>query len=121
MAHVSSESQLDPLQLELCVRGADDWLHMCEVASVVKKHLSLIDPVAIRAASIAAVDGMARINLIVVGDVTQQGFVPWNDHPDAIRQRIESQWVTGTLPEIGDVCWLCNTTVGDQIGKSSGG
>ena len=53
--------------------------------------------------------------LVGVGDVTAEGFRPWNLSMDEALKRIEHEWTSlGRWPQIGEICWLSNTEKGDM-------
>jgi len=62
---------------------------------------------------------MLESQLMEPGDVTANGFKPWEVAlPLAIAQ-IEAAWPPNFAPTLGEVCWLSNIAQGDPRGNQA--
>lgn len=103
---------------ELLISGAEDWITASEVAWVAKSVGGASTDEEVLAISLNLIQAAVEQGLMEVGDVTDGGFIPWDLPPlDAVR-RVEGAWRDlGRLPNLGEVCWLANTTNGDRLAK----
>jgi hypothetical protein len=105
--------------LEKCIteilrRGLDDWIQAAEVASVVKAYSGQSSSAGVERVALEAIGELLRRNLMKAGEVTPNGFAEWGMTADAAVDRIVRDWNNlGRSPDLGEVCWLCNTRDGD--------
>jgi hypothetical protein len=67
-----------------------------------------------RDVALEVIAAVLRRGLMKAGDVTKDGFVEWNMMPDESLERITAGWnALAKSPELGEICWLSNTTLGD--------
>lgn len=103
---------------ELISRGADDWITAAEVAWVAKSVGGAATDDDARDLAVAVIHAVLEAGLMEAGDVTDGGFFPWDLSAAKSVERIEREWRTlGRSPELGEVCWLANTTVGNRTAK----
>lgn len=100
---------------ELVMRGLGDWVMAAEVVSVVKERATLDQDEAIRSEAMACIRAVVERGLMIVGDVTDDGFAAWEATQQESLARAEAAFdaLTG-LPNLGEVCWLSNTPAGDE-------
>lgn len=68
--------------------------------------------------SFAILEHLLLNGLMEAGDVTDAGFVPWPVDPTEALSIIKAEWRKfDKLPNLGDVCWLSNTALGDELGR----
>jgi hypothetical protein len=99
----------------LLVAGLDDWLHLADVAWAAREFANggeTEDVVAVASEALAA---LVDQGLVEVGDVSDGGFFEWDATPEEAILRIQREWrALRREPQPGDVCWVANTTLGDQ-------
>ncbi len=108
--------ELSACAKEILDRGLDDWIQAAEIASVVMRHATDV-----RTVAIATIRELVDDGLVTVGDLTGDGFVPWNLPARECLARIEREWPTRRSPDLGEVCWLSNTEAGDAFARLLGG
>lgn len=104
---------------EVLKRGLDDWIQAAEVVSVVRSSGGETSEARMREVALEVIAAVLRRGLMKAGDVTKDGFVEWNMMPDESLERITAGWnALAKSPELGEVCWLSNTSLGDlQAGR----
>lgn len=69
----------------------------------------------VRRRSLAVIEELLEGGLVTAGDLTSTTFEEWPSGPAESLARIEREWVALDRDlEIGDVCWLRNTVIGDR-------
>ena len=106
---------------DLLVRGSDDWVMLTELDWVVKSNATRygvsLDPSARISVGIEVLRRVIENGLMQPGDVIKEPpeFVTWDLSGPAALERIESGWrALGENLQMGDVCWLENTSAGDS-------
>ena len=67
----------------------------------------------------AVLEHLLMNGLMEAGDVTDTGFIPWPVDPTEALSIIKAEWrKLDELPNLGDVCWLNNTALGDELGRN---
>jgi hypothetical protein len=106
-----SDSLLDNLVL----RGSDDWIMAADVAWIVKSANVTSSDDEIRKLSVNLVREALGRELVTIGDVTEEGFRPWDVDIDNAIQKVDRSWAElGRSPDLGEVFWLRNTERGDD-------
>ncbi|MGE3312060.1 MAG: hypothetical protein AB7O66_19010 [Limisphaerales bacterium] len=113
------------LEHRILERGADDWMYLAEVASLVREAAPKADEAELRAKTLGIVRNLAGRGLLVLGDLSDPdgGFKAWTAPIEASMERIRTEWeALGTALSVGDVCWLANTPAGDAwiLGEQEG-
>jgi hypothetical protein len=103
------------------IAGLSDWIQGCEVQHAVDESdpEGLIDEEGRRRATVETIREMVSAGFAEVGDVTAQGFAPWQlSLDDAIRE-IERRWAAMDFRKLtlGDLCWLRLTENGKQLAE----
>lgn len=114
------------LMTKVLILGLDDWVHLAEVAGIVRNYSSVNDTLQLRRETIELINSLLSNNYVRVGDLVGSGakiqFRAWEMDTQATTKEIESRWVNfgGPLsPESGnDVCWLINTQEGDLLAET---
>lgn len=110
----SAESLLE----DLVARGVGDWVQASEVVGLVIDHLGPLTDEGIEAAALGLVALAVGRDLVVSGDLSGATFEAWNTSPAESLWRIVRSWAElGRLPHLGEVCWLMNTSLGDDLGQ----
>jgi hypothetical protein len=101
---------------EVLVSGLDDWVMLVQVESLVRQGRGGLSPDTAIGETVGAVAEMLTGGLVEVGDVREPaGFMPWGVPPADAVARIRSEWrALGRDLEMGDICWLSNTALGDE-------
>jgi hypothetical protein len=107
---------LGKLEREILLHGIDDWVQMCEVASVARGVLPRASAEEIREKSVRAVGELREHGCVRVGDLTKAGFSSWVGDTAEIVGRIDAEWRALGSPNLGDIGWLENTPIGNRIG-----
>jgi hypothetical protein len=103
----------DALIDELLARGADDWVTAAEVAWIARSVGDASTDGDVLEVSVDVIRAVLTDGLMDAGDVTDGGFFEWGLSPAESVRRIEQAWLLlGRLPNLGEVCWLSNTTAG---------
>ena len=100
---------------DLLVRGLDDWVHLAEVAWVVKSANTSANEHELVEESLKVIRGLLAEGFAEIGDVTDGGFFEWNVPIEVAIDRVWREW-TGLDHDLlqGDVCWLANTELGNE-------
>jgi hypothetical protein len=103
-----------PMIDELLLRGADDWVMAADVAWVVKSVCGPMTEEGLVDTSVNLIRTVIDQGLMKVGDVSDGGFFEWDLSTKETVERVERQWkALGRQPDLGEVCWLANTSKGD--------
>jgi hypothetical protein len=96
------------------VGGYDDYVDLCGLASIVQIETKLLGEERLRA-SLEVIRELLTSGLMVVGDLFESGFVPWNlAIPEAL-DRVEREWrALGREPNLWEICWFANTPLGNE-------
>lgn len=125
-SHKSEMQRCDPDLInavipELLVRGLDDWIDLAEVVWVVrssglaKTKIEIVDR-SLEVIRILLAKGYANIGEVV--DKDGLCFNPWSNAAEDAVARIRRLWQAADQPlRPGDICWLENTPLGDQVAK----
>jgi hypothetical protein len=88
------------------------------VSEIVGSGISKNDPV-MRHLSLQVLEYLLANGLMIAGDVTKKGFVPWPEQPLEALALIKKEWSSlSTLPTLGEICWLDLTDKGTVLAKS---
>jgi hypothetical protein len=109
---------LSELLRHILWRGIDDWVDMCEVASVARKLCPTDSLDERRERCIRAIGELREGGYARVGDVTSDGFMAWTGETSDVLHRIDKEWRRLITPNLWQIAWLENTPSGDQIGRS---
>jgi hypothetical protein len=105
---------------EVLKRGLDDWIQAAEVASVVQSAATQPTSADIRRVALEVIEDLVRGDFMRAGDVTSEGFIEWPVTSAEAIQRITSEWnALSRSPGLGEICWLSNTSKGDQRARSA--
>lgn len=97
-------------------RGRDDWVMAADVAWIARDVGRADAEDEVCAESVRLIEAVLRDGLMLIGDVTDGGFFPWEASTDQALRRIEAAWrELGRSPDLGEVCWLENTAKGDAL------
>lgn len=109
---------MDPLCATVLVRGLEDWLHLADIDWLVRnKFPDSAGPDVPRLAA-GVIATLVEGGFVQVGDVTDGGFMEWDDSAEVVRLRIEAQWLAlDRAAAPGDVCWVANTAKGDECAR----
>ena len=108
--------ELDQVIDGLLVSGLDDWVMLTQVESAVRRAATTETSDQIVDLTVDVVAAMLEGDLVVVGTVREPaGFEPWGTASAEAVTRIRSEWRgLGRPLEMGDICWVSNTALGDQ-------
>lgn len=113
-------TNIDACVTEMLKRGLDDWIQAAEVASVAKSVQKQTTSADIRRVALEVIAEVLQSDLMKAGDVTEEGFSEWNMTSDEALERITKAWnAVDGLPELGEICWLSNTSRGDERARSA--
>lgn len=100
---------------ELLLRGVEDWVMASDVAWLIKLNAPERGPALTRTDALQLIEDVVKTGLMVLGDVADAGFVPWDVPVDEALHRVRSSWrLDVDVPGLGEVCWLANTRLGDE-------
>ena len=114
---------------DLLMRGTDDLIQASEVASVAIAVGGATNQDEIREMSLAMIREVVRQKFMEIGDAIGIGshpthvfervdFSPWAIPFEAAMERVAREWrALGRNPNLGEICWLCNTDKGNEIGN----
>jgi len=119
LTKMSLTDEQNTLATRVLIRGLDDWVMACEVVSeIVESGIDKDDP-SVSQSSIEILEHLILNGLVEAGDVSDDGFVPWAADPLVAVSLIKAGWMKlGRLPDLGDICWLRNTALGDEVGRN---
>lgn len=117
--------EIDALVDELLVATTQDWVAEAEVYSMCLEAMPKdTDPTAVRQLAVEVIVSGITQGLVVPGDLTDEGFVPWGMAPEEAADRVEQLWLGAASPIVshGEIAWFDATGRGDertqQIGAS---
>jgi hypothetical protein len=114
---------------DLLVSGTDDWVDMPTIASslIDIEGLGINQPELLRERTLDVVERLLAAGLMEAGETPRggPGFVKWDLSVQDTMARIVYLWdnlrnVHGEptqVPTFGDICYLNNTSIGDEIGN----
>ena len=95
----------------------DDWVGLWLLLDYAHDELGL-EGDSLRAEVIATIQ-IVEAQLVEVGDVTAPGgFRPWALASDQVVEAIRRRWIPSLAIQMGDVCWLNNTSAGDALAET---
>lgn len=101
---------------EILIRGLDDWIQAAEVASIAKSTGNARGHDQIRAVTLSVVGELLRRGLVQLGQVSPDGFSPFDLSEKDLMARVDAAWVErADGPELGDYFWLNLTDEGHKI------
>ncbi|MEO8904124.1 MAG: hypothetical protein ABI627_21610 [Polyangiaceae bacterium] len=110
---------VDECVIEVVRRGLDDWVQAAEVVSVAQSIGGQTTSAATQRVALEVIGELLRSGLMQAGGVTKDGFSEWSMSWDEAFEKIASEWEgLGRLPNLGELCWLSNTSKGDQLAQS---
>jgi hypothetical protein len=99
----------------LLVLGLDDWLHFPDVVFEAAPDTPRTDDISALNQVLAVLRELLESELVLVGDVAEDGFSQWEMPSDEILRQVKERWISLRRPiSFGDVCWLQNTPAGDR-------
>jgi hypothetical protein len=99
----------------LLILGLDDWLHFPDLVFETAPDTPRTDDISALYQVLTALRELLESGLVVVGDVTEGGFSPWNIPLEDALDQVSQRWISLRRPvSFGDVCWLQNTPEGDR-------
>jgi hypothetical protein len=106
----------DPLVVDMLVDGLFDWVSAAFAYSIAMDS-GATDPTTLRALAIGLAAEVLVDGLMVAGDYTKDGFVPWSCSTAEAIVRITSEWLA--LPDPGgqEFFWLKLTPAGEAIAR----
>jgi len=105
---------------DLVMRGCDDWVDACGVASIAINigHAKSVEE--IRDLSLKMIREVVQQGLMEIGDLPQNGqrLELWPMTPQECLDRVEREWdALGRNPNLWEICWLQNTDKGKTMGE----
>ena len=105
---------------KVLILGLDDWVMAADVVSVLVGAGIPIHDARSSHYALNVIEYLLSGGLMTAGDVTAEGFVPWEMDPSTAIALIKERWEElGGPPDLGDVCWLNNTDEGDARAESA--
>jgi hypothetical protein len=103
---------------DLVKRGADDWIQAAEVAWVAKSIGEASTDTDVRDLALELIREVVQHGLMEIGEVAADAFRKCPLSPEEALSRVTREWMPlSGLPDLGDVCWLCNTEAGNERGE----
>jgi len=110
---------IERVVVALVLRGEADWVPMAYAWAAARDIGGAATDDEARATAIEAIAIAIDRGWMTVGDVTENGFVPWPIGGESAVIRLEHDWLpSAPSPELGEVGWLSNTTRGDVVARS---
>lgn len=105
---------------QVLANGTDDWVSAAEVYGIAVEFTALTAPEDRRDLALGAIARLVLAGLVVPGDVTDAGHVPWTCSPEEAVVRIVRDWSAREDPMVmpGEIVWLANTPAGDDLGEA---
>lgn len=114
---MSVKQTVDDCSSAIMERGLDDWVDAAEVAWVARSVGGASGDDETRDLSIAVIRNVLTRGWMTIGDVTTAGYTPWRLDVEASVKRVSEAWKKSSRPRLGDVCWLSNTELGDEVAR----
>lgn len=104
---------------DVMARSVDDWVYPAEIEGIAAR-TGLNDREAVRALSIGLVAEAIVKRLLIAGEVSASGFVPWECSPSAAVERIVEEWMAWGESQLtpGAIVWLAPTETGERLGRA---
>ena len=104
---------------EILLRGLDDWVQAVDIYWAVKGNDQSMEDRCV--AALELIGELLCDGLVEAGDVTEDGFVPWDLGNEAALIEIERRWreLEDHRPHLGDVCWLRLTLFGEEEARKT--
>jgi hypothetical protein len=102
------------------VGGLDDWQYESWIYGSTRL-AGLRDYASRRTLALGLIAELLVEDLMVAGDVDEQGHHPWPCSPGEAVERIARRWLTewaDELPTPGAIVWLANTPRGNEIAQA---
>jgi len=114
-------SELSEIQQAVLVEGLDDWVGLWTVAREVREGGGRASEV-VRQQVVDLIRQLNEAGYVRVGHPTSEGtFRAWKLSPAEAAERIGEEWsALGRDPDIGEICWLENTELGDEVARQVG-
>lgn len=112
-----SSAVTSELSRRILSAGLDDWVPLTAVEGFARQLGSVSDGEVV-AFGLQAIRDLAEEGLVVLGAVSDEGFVEWPEPIDESLARVEAAWRTLDRNEWGFTCWLNNTSRGDERARS---
>lgn len=104
---------------DLLIAGLADWVYVgwvpvCAGLSGARGDLEL------RTVALDLIREVLVSGLMVAGEVTESGHVPFDLSPETAADRIRDEWISAwglETPAPGAVAWLDNTAAGDAVAQ----
>lgn len=96
--------------------GLDDWIPLAAIEGMARL---LAGGPGLREASLEAIEELLLNGLAEVGEVSDGGFLAWNQPPDDALTRIKELWEHTDPNTWGFSVWVSNTPIGDQEAQRS--
>lgn len=106
--------------VEVLRSGLDDWIQASEVASIAIWAGGAKGDQQIRQLSLDTIHHVLERGWMRIGELSENGFVQWRASLAEALERVEQAWPSQGTPDLGDVCWLANTELGNKIAKHFG-
>ena len=121
----SNEALVTAIIDEVVVRASDDWLTLAEFDWIVGRNASTrnvdLPPAKRIRFGLEILQRMLEKGLMVVGSVRDEtgGFAAWACDPSQALAKISGEWRPDRAqPQMGDICWLANTSDGDAYAET---
>jgi hypothetical protein len=112
-------NSLSDTERAVLVEGLDDWVGIWSVVREVREQEGRLADEEVRRRVVDLVRRLSEGGYIRIGHPTAEGdFRAWGLTASEAAERIVSQW--GALrrdPDIGEICWLENTDLGDRAAR----
>jgi hypothetical protein len=105
---------------DLVMRGCDDWVDACGVASVAIQIGHAKSAKEIRDLSLKIIHEVVQQGLMESGDLPEEGrrLKLWPVKPHECLDRVEREWnALGRNPTLWEICWFQNTDRGNALGE----
>jgi len=113
--------KVKPIIEDVLFNGLEDYASAFDVIAATRDYYPDLDRDGRWRLSLEAIKYLIREDLMVPGELREDGFKPWPLTKEEMLRRIEEEWEK--LPEdldqlfFGQVCWLEITPKGEKLGK----
>lgn len=93
--------------------GLDDWVPIDRIIDYAKEGPEGCDG-RFKERSLDVIESLLLRNAVRVGEIGDSGFEAWEGGVVEIINRVVSALNAANWQPYGGVCWLCNTSIGDE-------
>lgn len=111
-------SGLESLKKEMVADTVEDYTDLSFYVAFVEEAFGASDPLELMFYTAAIVHSLLEEGLVRAGDLTEEGFFPWDGNVDSVVGRIITAWrELGRPPHLWEIVWFDATEKGEAYAE----